>query len=164
MIRAVGWNVNYKRVYRTWRWEGLKVPAKKSKCGWLWLNDGLCIGLQLVRPDHVWSRESARPGHRVEGRSACSMWSTSSRARLAIEVERRLRSDDMVHNAELLNGEIFTMLCETHALIERLREQHNTVRPHFLLEYRPPAPESISPLASIRAYATLQLASPDAGA
>ena len=35
-----GWIVNDKRVERIWRREGLKVPAKQSKHGRIWLADG----------------------------------------------------------------------------------------------------------------------------
>lgn len=41
---------------------------------------------------------------------------------------------------ELLNGEIFYSLKEAKVLIERWREQYNTVRPHSSLGYRPPRP------------------------
>ncbi len=33
MLKADGWNLNYKRVYRIWPREGLKVRAKQSKRG-----------------------------------------------------------------------------------------------------------------------------------
>ena len=44
---------------------------------------------------------------------------------------------------ELLNGEIFYTLMEAKVLIERWRQEYNTVRPHSALDYRPPAPEAI---------------------
>jgi putative transposase len=44
---------------------------------------------------------------------------------------------------ELLNGEIFYTLKEAQILIERWRQEYNTVRPHSALGYRPPAPEAI---------------------
>ena len=48
---------------------------------------------------------------------------------------------------ELLNGEIFDTLVEAQVLIERWRKDYNTVRPHSSLGYRPPAPETIEPMA-----------------
>jgi putative transposase len=48
-----GWVVNDKRVERIWRREGLKVPAKQSKKGRLWLGDGSCVRLRAERPNHV---------------------------------------------------------------------------------------------------------------
>ena len=46
---------------------------------------------------------------------------------------------------ELLNGEIFYTLKEAKVMIERWRQEYNTVRPHSSLCYRPPAPETIQP-------------------
>jgi putative transposase len=40
LLREAGWVVNFKRVERIWRREGLKVPHKQPKRGRLWLNDG----------------------------------------------------------------------------------------------------------------------------
>ena len=53
MLKAEGWHVSYKRVYRIWRREGLKVPSKQPKRGRLWLNDGSCIRLRPEYPGHV---------------------------------------------------------------------------------------------------------------
>jgi hypothetical protein len=47
---------------------------------------------------------------------------------------------------ELLNGEIFYTLKETQILIERWRQEYNTIRPHSALGYRPPAPEARQPI------------------
>jgi len=47
---------------------------------------------------------------------------------------------------ELLNREIFYTLKEAQILIERWRQEYNTIRPHSALGYRPPAPEAIRPL------------------
>ncbi len=46
---------------------------------------------------------------------------------------------------ELLNGEIFYTLTEAKVLIERWRQEYNTIRPHSSLGYRPPAPETRTP-------------------
>ena len=55
LIRNEGWLVNHKRVERIWRQEGLKVPAKQSKRGRLWLTDGSIVRLRPEFPKHVWS-------------------------------------------------------------------------------------------------------------
>jgi len=55
LLRLQGWVVNYKRVERIWREEGLKVPRKQPKRGRLWLGDGSCIRLRPLWPNHVWS-------------------------------------------------------------------------------------------------------------
>ena len=48
---------------------------------------------------------------------------------------------------ELLDREIFYTLTEAQILIERWRQQYNTVRPHSALGYRPPAPLTVIPAA-----------------
>jgi len=57
---------------------------------------------------------------------------------------------------ELLNGEIFYTLKEAQILIERWRQEYNTVRPHSALGYRPPAPEAIRPIPRDPGYAQLR--------
>ncbi len=47
---------------------------------------------------------------------------------------------------ELLKREVFDTLFEAQVLIERWRQEYNTVRPHSSLGYRPPAPETIQPI------------------
>jgi len=44
---------------------------------------------------------------------------------------------------DLLNREIFDILCEAKVLAERWKREYNTIRPHSSLGYRPPAPEAI---------------------
>lgn len=55
LLRNQGWRVNHKRVERIWRKEGLKVPARQPKRSRLWLNDGSCVRLRPLYPNHVWS-------------------------------------------------------------------------------------------------------------
>ncbi len=57
---------------------------------------------------------------------------------------------------ELLDRELFTTLHEAQILIERWRVHYNTRRPHSSLGYKPPAPQTILPIPSRMAYATLQ--------
>ena len=49
---------------------------------------------------------------------------------------------------ELLNGEIFYTLKEAQIIIEEWRKHYNTKRPHSALGYRPPAPETVVPMAT----------------
>ncbi|MCE9630518.1 MAG: IS3 family transposase [Planctomycetia bacterium] len=44
LLHWEGWRVNHKRVERTWREEGLKVPKKQPKRRRLWLNEGRASG------------------------------------------------------------------------------------------------------------------------
>ena len=48
---------------------------------------------------------------------------------------------------ESLDGEIFCSLREAQIIIESWRRHYNTNRPHSALGYRPPAPETIIPMA-----------------
>ena len=54
-----------------------------------------------------------------------------------------------------MEREIFDTLLEAKVLIERWRQEYNTIRPHSSLGYRPPAPEATQPWSA--ASATLQL-------
>ena len=48
---------------------------------------------------------------------------------LAIVVDRKLRSDDVLHTLdELVNREIFYSLRETQVLVEQWRREYNTIR------------------------------------
>jgi len=50
MLHQAGWIMNVKRVERIWRREGLRVPQKQPKRGWLWLNDSSCVRLRPEYP------------------------------------------------------------------------------------------------------------------
>ena len=234
LLRADGWLVNMKRVYRIWRREGLKVPTKQLKRKRLWFNDGSCIRLRPRHRNHVWSYDFVQD--RTNDGKVFRMLTVIdefTRECLAIEVERRLRSDDALHclarlfadrgppdyicsyngpsllhkqsgtgsrasackrpslhrahpaqrlqskrlpgsawengynesfnsklRDELLNGEIFCSLTEAKVLIEQWRQHYNQVRPHSSLGYRPPAPETLLPPATVLPYAALQSAQP----
>jgi len=89
--------VNHKRVERIWRREGLKVPKRQPKRGRLWLNDGSCIRLRAERKDHVWAYDFVQ--HRThDGRPyrMLTLVDEFTRECLAIDVARRLRSDDVL--------------------------------------------------------------------
>jgi transposase InsO family protein len=89
--------VNHKRVERIWRQEGLKVPQKQSKRGRLWLNDGSCIRLRPKYKDHVWSYDFVT-ARTTDGRAfrMLTMIDEYTRECLAIRVERRLTSEDVI--------------------------------------------------------------------
>ena len=89
--------MNDKRVERLWRREGLKVPMKQPKRGRLWLNDGSCIRLRAVYPDHVWSYDFGH--HRTDdGRAfrTLNILDEHSRECLAIRVKRKLNSAEVI--------------------------------------------------------------------
>jgi len=83
LLHAKGWHVNHKRVDRIWRREGLKVPLKQPKRGRLWLNDGSCI---------VQGRTHGGRAFRM-----LTVIDEYTRECLAIEVDRHIRSGDVLH-------------------------------------------------------------------
>ena len=97
LLRDAGWLVNKKRVERIWRQEGLKVPQRQPKRGRLWLNDGSCIRLQPERPNHVWAydfvEDRTHDGRKIR---MLNIVDEFSREALAIRVERRLNSNDVI--------------------------------------------------------------------
>lgn len=93
MLRAEGWSVNVKRVYRIWRREGLKVPTKQPKRGRLWLNDGSCVRLRPQYRGHVWSYDFVQDRtHDGKIYRMLCVIDEYSRECLAIRVERKLNS------------------------------------------------------------------------
>jgi len=210
LLKRDGWQVNHKRVERIWRQEGLKVPKKQPKRGRLWLNDGTCVRLGPQYKNHVWSYDFVA-ARTQDGRALrmLTVIDEYTRQGLAIVVERRLKSDDVLfclaelfikHGApqyirsdngpeftakavrewlgsigvktlfiepgspwengynesfngklrdEQLNTEIYYTLKEAQVLIERWRQQYNTIRPHSALNYRPPAPEAVLPQVTL---------------
>jgi len=97
LLRAQGWDVNVKRVWRIWRREGLKVPTKQPKRGRLWLNDGSCIRLRPSWPHHVWAYDFVQD-RTHDGRviKMLTVIDEFTRECLAITVARRLRHDDVL--------------------------------------------------------------------
>jgi transposase InsO family protein len=97
LLRQEGWRVNHKRVERLWRQEGLKVPQRQPKRGRLWLNDGSCVRLRPAYKDHVWSYDFMNSTTR-DGRPLrlLTVIDEFTRECLAIEVARRLNSDDVL--------------------------------------------------------------------
>lgn len=97
LLRAEGWHVNHKRVYRIWRREGLKVPSKQPKRKRLWLNDGSCIRLRPQFTDHVWSYDFVF--ERTEDGRVIKMLNIIdefSRECLAIHVDRKINSQKVL--------------------------------------------------------------------
>ena len=97
LLRAEGWQVNHKRVERIWRREGLKVPARQSKRGRLWLNDGSCVRLRPERANHVWAydfvEDRTRDGRKIR---LLNVVDEFTRECLAIRVGRKLGSAEVI--------------------------------------------------------------------
>ena len=97
LLRAEGWHVNHKRVERIWRREGLKVPKKQPKRGRLWLNDGSCIRLRPQYQHHVWSYDFVMDRtHDGKAFRMLTVIDEYSRECLAIHIQRKLKSDDVL--------------------------------------------------------------------
>jgi len=89
--------VNFKRVERIWRWEGLKVPLKQPKRKRLWFNDGSCIRLRAEHPNHVWSYDFVEDRtHDGQKYRMLNIVDEFTRECLAIRVNRRLNSTDVI--------------------------------------------------------------------
>lgn len=98
LLRAEGWAVNHKRVERIWRQEGLKVPRRQPKRGRLWLNDGSCVRLRPTHRGHVWSYDfTMARTHDGRPLRLLTVLDEYTRECMAIVVERRLGSDDVLH-------------------------------------------------------------------
>ena len=103
LLRWEGWQVNHKRIERLWRQEGLKVPSRQPKRRRLWLGDGSCIRLRPEYPNHVWSYDFVAD-RTTDGRPLrmLTVIDEYTRECLAIDVERGLRSDDVIFRLEQL--------------------------------------------------------------
>jgi len=98
LLRDAGWQVNDKRIERLWRREGLKVPMKQPKKGRLWFNDGSWLRLRPEYCDHVWSYDFVH--HRTDDGKVfrtLNILDEHSRECLAIRVERKLNSTDVIN-------------------------------------------------------------------
>ena len=97
LLRNEGWLVNAKRVERIWRREGLKVPHKHPRRGRLWFNDGSCVRLRAKYPGHVWSYDFVMDRtHDGKAFRMLTVIDEHSRQCLAIHVQRKLKSDDVL--------------------------------------------------------------------
>ncbi len=68
LLRDAGWPMGKDRVQRIWRREGLKVSAKQTPLGRLWLNDGSCIRLRRSIAITSGVTISSRRAHTMDGR------------------------------------------------------------------------------------------------
>ena len=97
LLQAEGWRINHKRVERIWREQGLKVPKKQPKKKRLYLNDGSCIRLRPLYPNHVWSYDFVSDrlsnGRQIRMLTVIDEY---TRKCLTIRVDYRLKSDDVL--------------------------------------------------------------------
>jgi transposase InsO family protein len=90
-------------VERIWRQEGLKVPSRQPKRGRLWFADGSCIRRRSEHRDHVWSYDFVfERTHDGRPLRMLTLVDEYTRECLAIDVERRLDSEDVLDRLEAL--------------------------------------------------------------
>jgi len=97
LLHTEGWMVNHKRVERIWREQGLKVPKKQPKRKRLYLNDGSCLRLRPLYPNHVWSYDFVSDrlsnGKKIRMLTVIDEY---TRKCLTIRVDYQLKSDDVL--------------------------------------------------------------------
>ena len=97
LLRANGWSVNLKRVYRLWKQNGLKVPAKQHKKRRVGTSDNGCARRCATHKNHVWAWDFIHDRTR-DGRSIkwLSILDEYTRECLALEVERSMTAGDVL--------------------------------------------------------------------
>ena len=96
-LRQEGWRVNFKRIYRLWRWDGFKVPRKVRKKSRLGHSGNSCVRRRAKHKDHVWTWDFI---HNRTAKGQPLKW-------LALEVYRSITSDrvlDILTNLFLTRG------------------------------------------------------------
>lgn len=101
LLRRTGMELNAKRVQRLWRQEGLKVPRRQRKRPRLGNSEGSTQRLRAGRVNHVWSYDfvfdQTEDGRRLKWLPVCDEF---SRELVALEVERRMESRDVIRILE----------------------------------------------------------------
>ena len=97
LLREDGWFVNFKRVYRLWCQEGLKVRKKQIKRLFLGTSDNACDRRRPEYANHVWSydllTERLENGRRVKLLTVIDEY---TRECLAIDVAKHFKGDHVV--------------------------------------------------------------------
>jgi putative transposase len=97
LLRAEGWKVNRKRVYRLWRREGLKVPRKQRKKRRLGTSGNACHRRRPERINHVWCWDFVFD-HTTSGSQLkwLSIVDEYTRECLALKVARRITAEEVI--------------------------------------------------------------------
>ena len=103
LLRAEGFRVNVKRIYRLWRKEGLKVPKKQHKKRRLGGSANGCIRHRAEHIDHVWCYDFVSD-QTTDGRTLkfLTVEDEFTREALAIEVERSITSAGVIETLRYL--------------------------------------------------------------
>jgi putative transposase len=96
LLRAEGFEVNRKRVYRLWRREGLKVPVKRRRKRRLGTSENGIMRHRATHADHVWAWDFVHD-RTEDGRPLkwLSIVDEFTRECLALEVRRSFKSGDV---------------------------------------------------------------------
>ena len=106
LLNERGWAVNHK-------W----VDRRQPKRGRLWLNDGSCVRLRLLKPNHVWAYDFvATRTHDGRGVRLLTIMDEYTRECLAIRAERSIRSSDVI--------ETLTRLMTARGVPEHIRSDN----------------------------------------
>lgn len=97
MLRAEGWRVNRKRIYRLWSREGFRVPQKQRKRRRLGCSASSIVRRRPQHKDHVWCWDFI---HDRDERGRPLKWLSIvdefTRECLALEVARSIRAEDVI--------------------------------------------------------------------
>jgi transposase InsO family protein len=121
-LRQAGWGVNFKRVYRLWQREGLKVPKRTVKRRLLGHSANSCVRRRAERKDHVWTWDFIHD-RTASGRPLKWFAITDEYTRecLALEVDRSLPSERVL--------DVLTHLFLTRGVPEHVRSDNG---PEFI--------------------------------
>jgi len=96
-LRREGWTLNDKRAQRLWRQEGLKVPRQARKRRRMGNSENSAQRRRATRVNEVWSYDfifdQTEDGRRLKWLPICDEFSRES---VALEVERRMDSSDVI--------------------------------------------------------------------
>lgn len=96
-LRREGWRLNNKRAQRLWRLEGLKVPRRQRKRRRMGGSENSAQRRRATRINEVWSYDfvfdQSEDGRRLKWLPICDEFSRES---VALEVERRMESADVI--------------------------------------------------------------------
>lgn len=97
LLRADGWSVNRKRVYRLWKREGFKVPRKQRKRRRLGHSANGCVRRSARCKDDVWAWDFIHDRD-AQGRPLkwLSLVDEFTRECLLLEVDRSIKATDVV--------------------------------------------------------------------
>ncbi len=124
LLRAEGWEVNRKRVYRLWRQEGLKAPQKQRKKRRLGTSENGCSRKRAERPNQVWAWDFIHD-RTAEGKPLkwLSIVDEHTRECLALVVARSITADAAL--------DVLAELFRTRGVPEHLRSDNG---PEFIAQ------------------------------